>query len=84
MITLTDGSMLRATIQEIRSGDLTREEGIALVQRFDQEFPDKYFREFLDYIDFTEDNFWNTINNFRSKHLWKKVKNKYVLKYTVK
>ena len=70
--------------QEIRNNKITREEGIALVKRFDQEFPDKYFREFLDYIDFTEDNFWNTINNFRSKHLWKKVKNKYVLKYTVK
>ena len=43
--------------QEIRNNKITRDEGIALVDRFDQEFPDKYFREFLDYIDFTESDF---------------------------
>ena len=33
--------------QEVRSGDITREEGIALVRKFDGEFPKKYFSEFL-------------------------------------
>ena len=66
--------------QEIRNNKITRDEGIALVNRFDQEFPDKYFREFLDYIDFTESNFWKTIEKFRPEHLWKKEKNGYKLK----
>ena len=66
--------------QEIRNNKITREEGIALVDRFDQEFPDKYFREFLDYIDFTESDFWKTIEKFRPEHLWKKEKNVYKLR----
>ena len=35
---------------EIRSGDITREEGIALVKRFDLEFPQRFEKDFLDYI----------------------------------
>lgn len=66
--------------QEIRNNKITRDEGIALVDRFDQEFPDKYFREFLDYIDFTESDFWKTIDKFRPEHLWKKQKNIYKLR----
>lgn len=66
--------------QEIRNNKITRDEGIALVDRFDQEFPEKYFREFLDYIDFTETDFWKTIEKFRPKHLWKKEKNVYKLR----
>ena len=33
--------------QEIRNKHLTREEGVALVKRFDGEFPDKYFLYYL-------------------------------------
>ena len=35
---------------EIRSGDLMREEGISLVQKYDLEFPNRYINDFLDYI----------------------------------
>jgi N-acetyl sugar amidotransferase len=56
--------------QEIRNEKITREEGVSLVKKYDAEFPKKYFSEFLEYIDVTEDKFWNTINKFRSPHLW--------------
>ncbi|WP_157111167.1 N-acetyl sugar amidotransferase [Candidatus Nucleicultrix amoebiphila] len=36
--------------QEIRSGDITREEGIALVKRYDGEFPERFFDEILSYL----------------------------------
>ncbi|MBZ0092120.1 MAG: N-acetyl sugar amidotransferase [Sulfuricellaceae bacterium] len=58
--------------QEIRTGHITREEGVALVRRYDAEFPDKYFKEFLEYIDITEGEFWKAVDGFRSPHLWKK------------
>jgi hypothetical protein len=58
--------------QEIRNGKITREEGVSLVHKFDLEFPKKYFRDFLDYVSTTEKEFWNTVDNFRSPHLWKK------------
>ena len=63
--------------QEIRNDKITREEGIALVKKYDSEFPNKYFKEFLEYIDVNEKNFWKIVDNFRSPHLWKKDKNNY-------
>jgi N-acetyl sugar amidotransferase len=57
---------------EIRDGHLTREEGAHLVRKFDGEFPEKFFKTFLDYCDITEDLFWEVINSWRSDHLWGK------------
>jgi len=36
--------------QEIRSGDITREEGVALVKRFDHEFPERFADEIFNYL----------------------------------
>jgi N-acetyl sugar amidotransferase len=36
--------------QEIRSGDITREEGVALVQKFDGEYPDRFESEIFKYL----------------------------------
>jgi hypothetical protein len=58
--------------QEIRNGKITREEGLLLVKKFDLEFPQKYFSEFLEYIDTSEEDFLNIVNKYRSPHLWGK------------
>ena len=57
--------------QEIRNGKITREEGVQLVRRFDQEFPKKYFKDFIEYISLGEKEFHATVDRFRSPHLWK-------------
>jgi hypothetical protein len=36
--------------QEIRSGDITREEGVALVKRFDGEWPARFADEIMRYL----------------------------------
>jgi len=36
--------------QEIRSGDIERSEGVALVKRFDHEFPERFANELFDYL----------------------------------
>jgi N-acetyl sugar amidotransferase len=36
--------------QEIRSGDITREEGVALVHKFDGEYPSRFESEIFDYL----------------------------------
>ena len=69
--------------QEIRHNKITREEGVALVKKYDQEFPKKYFKDFLEYIDMDEKEFWKTIEKFRSHHLWKKVDGKWVLRNSI-
>ncbi len=69
--------------QEIRNDKITREEGIALVKKYDQEFPDVFFKEFLEYISVSESEFWNIIDKFRPEHLWRKENNKWILKHTI-
>ena len=41
-----------------------------VVKRYDEEFPKKYFAQFLDYISVSEDEFHATVDKFRSPHLW--------------
>lgn len=68
---------------EIRDGHITREEGVALVRRFDGEFPKKYFGDFLDYIDINEDRFWEVVDSLRAPLLWERVNGEWKLKYQV-
>lgn len=56
--------------QEIRDELITREEGIQLVNKFDSESPKIHFKEFLNYIDTSEEEFWKTVDKFRSPHIW--------------
>jgi N-acetyl sugar amidotransferase len=68
---------------EIRDGHITREEGVGLVRRFDGEFPKKYFHEFLEYCDITEEYFQEVIDSWRSPHLWERVDGEWKLRYQV-
>jgi N-acetyl sugar amidotransferase len=58
--------------QEIRNRHLTREEGVALVNRFDGEFPDRYFDDVMKYIGMEPEYFHELCDKFRSPHLWGK------------
>jgi N-acetyl sugar amidotransferase len=69
--------------QEIRNKKITREEGVALVRRFDQEFPKKYFKEFLAYLDLTEERFYALIDAGRSPHLWEQKNGAWALTHQV-
>lgn len=69
--------------QEVRNGKITREEAVHLVRKYDQEFPSRYYPEFLEYIGLTDAQFWETVDSFRSPHLWKKSNNGWELRETV-
>jgi N-acetyl sugar amidotransferase len=69
--------------QEIRNKHLTREEGVALVKRFDGEFPDKYFREVMEYLQIDPDHFIELCDKFRSPHLWTKATGEWKLRHNV-
>jgi N-acetyl sugar amidotransferase len=77
------GRATRDACQEIRSGHITREEGVALVRKYDGEFPKKWFKEFLDYTELDEKRFWGIIDGFRADHLWEKVSGEWRLKHVV-
>ena len=69
--------------QEIRNGKIDREEGIALVRRYETEFPRKYFAEFLDYIGIDEETFWATVDEYRSPHLWMQEMGEWKLRHPI-
>ena len=69
--------------QEIRNRHLTREEGVALVHKFDGEFPERYFRQVLDFIGLDPEYFIRLCDKFRSPHLWEKTGGEWKLKAQV-
>jgi len=68
---------------EVRNRIITREEAVALVKKYDGEFPKKYFKDCLDYMDITEKEFYETIEKFRPSHIWKKINGEWKLKKAV-
>jgi len=67
--------------QEIRHRDITREEGVTLANKFDGEFPERHFKDFLTYIDITEEEFHAKVDSFRDPHIWKKDDDQWKLRY---
>ena len=68
---------------EVRDGKIDREEAQALVKRFDGEFPQKYYEQFLKYAGITNDEFQELVDSWRSEHIWRKTGNGWELKHTV-
>ena len=69
--------------QEIRNRHLTREEGVALVRRFDGEFPEKHFRDVMAYLGMRPERFLELCDQFRSPHLWKREDGQWRLRHQV-
>ncbi|PKF59164.1 N-acetyl sugar amidotransferase [Alteromonadales bacterium alter-6D02] len=71
------------TAHEIRDHKITREEGIALVKKYDSEQPKKHFKETLDYLNVSEEQYHEIIDSWRSPHIWKKENGQWVLKNAI-
>jgi N-acetyl sugar amidotransferase len=68
---------------EVRDKHLTRDEAVALVGKFDGEFPAKYFGTFLEYCGITEEDFWSVVDSWRPEHIWTKVNSEWMLRHKV-
>ncbi|MBF0216038.1 MAG: N-acetyl sugar amidotransferase [Candidatus Omnitrophica bacterium] len=78
------GRASRDAQQDIRRNHITREEGVALVRRYDHEFPKKNFEWFLGYLAITEEFFWQVMDLYRERsNVWEKEYGKWILKYLV-
>jgi len=77
------GRCIDDAAHEIRDGHITRDEGIALVRKYDGEFPQKYFKEFLDYLGITEEHFWEVVDSWRPDYLWEKKDGKWQLRHPI-
>ena len=61
--------------QEIRSGHITRDEGIKLCKKFEGEYPKRYINDCFEFMNLTKTEAFKIIDKFRSPHLWKKSTN---------
>ena len=77
------GRAMNDAAHEVRDGHITREEAVALVHKYDGEFPRKYFQDFLNYVGITEAEFHAAVDRHRSPHLWEKVGDEWRLKHRV-
>ena len=55
--------------QEIRSGDINRDEGIALVERFDHEFPERFINEMFNYLSLDPKDFPEASKMFENPYI---------------
>ena len=78
------GRAMNDVNRDIRDGFISREEGIELINKYDGEFPIKYFQEVLDYMEISEERYWEVLDNARSPHLWKKLNGEWQLKHKTK
>lgn len=60
--------------QEIRSGHITRDEGIKLCKKFEGEYPKRYIKDCFKFMKLDEVEANRIIDKFRPHHLWKKTK----------
>ena len=59
--------------QEIRSGDINREEGVALVKRFDGEWPARFEAELMKYLSIPENEFPIASKQFKNPIMTKEL-----------
>lgn len=56
--------------KDIRDGCLTREEGVAMVRKYDHVVSSDLFY-WLDYVGISESEFWQVADAFRDPHVWR-------------
>lgn len=69
--------------KEIWNGHISRDEAVDLVQKYDSEFPAKYLKEFLEYIELDLAKLYKIINKFRRPIIWDKKDDEWKLKLQV-
>ena len=67
--------------QEVRTKKIDREEGVALVNKYDAELPEEFISDYLDYMDISEDDFYATLDSFREPSKWSNNNGSWVKKY---
>lgn len=68
---------------DIRRGAMDRKQAIALVKAYDGECPKALIPKFLEYFNMTKEEFWETIDSFRSPDIWEKVNEEWKLKFEI-
>lgn len=68
---------------QIRDGLITRDEGVELVKKHDDEYPSKYLQEFLEYMNIDKNQLDEIVDKFRRPIIWKKEDNIWKLRHQI-
>lgn len=75
------GRAVRDASRMIQNGHLTREEGLDLARKYDDEFPHTYFHDQLEYLGLTKPEFDETVDRHRNEEIWAFEGNRWKLRY---
>lgn len=64
------GRATRDACRMIQNGQMTREQGLELVRKYDDEFPKTHFTDNLDYLDLAENEFTEIVDKHRNSEIW--------------
>ena len=64
------GRATRDACRMIQNGQMTRARGLELARKYDDEFPDRYHTEHLEYLDLSEPDFVELIDRHRNEEIW--------------
>lgn len=77
------GRATRDACRMIQNGQMTREEGLELARKYDDEFPQTHFNSHLEYLGLSEPEFHAIIDQHRNPELWEHRGNAWKLRYTL-
>jgi hypothetical protein len=66
------GRTIRDASRLIQNGELTREQAVELVRRYDGEFPEEHLDEVLEYLSLDRDEFTRIVDLHRNAELWER------------
>ena len=64
------GNVTQQVSSDIRDGRMTREEALDLIQRYDGRCHQDYIKDFIKFIQITEEEFWEIANKTRNSEIW--------------
>ena len=68
---------------DIRRGAMTREQAIQLVNIYDNQLPEEYLEEYLEYFQMSKDEFNQVIDKWANKDLFEKIDNKWIPSFEI-
>lgn len=77
------GRCLQDVCIDIRGGRLSREEGLALVKKYDGEYPEQYISLYLDYYKITKAEFEQILEKHANKELFEKINGRLKPKFKI-
>ena len=65
---------------DIRRGALSRKQALALVRKYDGEYPEPYIQDYLTYFNMTSEEFDSVLDSFANKNVLHKLNGRWILK----